>query len=239
MSLIKRFIQKSRQEGIAEAIKLSGIHVKRRFIKIGSSISNIFTFAGRISNLEEEVESLYYYLDNFVDITKIPHASGVQRKFQLCDVILLNIFHEICRKQKWTYFLTDGTLLGAFRHKGFVPWDDDIDVCMPREQYNEAFYKLPEILASYGKDSPLMSLQDTWQISLNSPYNRKDGINLDIYPVDTVYADIDSPELFYRINQYRKFYLNTGRNLSPEELNVASNEILNPKNSGGGGGGQN
>lgn len=50
-------------------------------------------------------------------------------------VSILNEFDAFCKKYGLQYWLSDGTLLGAIRHEGFIPWDDDIDVCMPTKDY--------------------------------------------------------------------------------------------------------
>ena len=50
---------------------------------------------------------------------------------------LLLYLDEVCLENNLTYFAADGTLLGLIRHQGFIPWDDDVDVWMPREDYEK------------------------------------------------------------------------------------------------------
>ena len=68
-------------------------------------------------------------------------------KLKAYEVKILDKFVSICKKNNLNYYLAYGTLLGAIRHKGFIPWDDDIDVYMKAEDY----YKFKEIM----KENPV------------------------------------------------------------------------------------
>ena len=57
------------------------------------------------------------------------------REVQLRCLAVLEAFDAVCRENHLNYYLSGGTLLGAIRHRGFIPWDDDVDVMMPRADY--------------------------------------------------------------------------------------------------------
>ena len=57
------------------------------------------------------------------------------REIQMAMLEILKQVHKICEENQITYYIAYGTLLGAIRHKGFIPWDDDTDIWMPREDF--------------------------------------------------------------------------------------------------------
>ena len=59
------------------------------------------------------------------------------RPLQLRLLAILEAFDRMCRRHGLRYYLEFGTLLGAMRHGGFIPWDDDLDIMMPRPDYEK------------------------------------------------------------------------------------------------------
>ena len=66
------------------------------------------------------------------------------QKWHAEELDILKRFARYCDEFELSYFIHGGTLLGAVRHQGFIPWDDNVDVCMPRDDYNEFIERMEE-----------------------------------------------------------------------------------------------
>ncbi|SEI96981.1 lipopolysaccharide cholinephosphotransferase [Kandleria vitulina] len=128
--------------------------------------------------------------------------------------ILLEL-QKVCDAHGLRLYLAGGSLLGAIRHKGFIPWDDDIDVCMPRPDYMKLIHLEDEFskhlkLVCYenGTDSyPFMKLIDT-RTKVKEKYMQEDASSslwVDILPVDGLPDKEEEIEKIYKkTNFYRK-----------------------------------
>ena len=137
-------------------------YLKARRIKKNDSVKE------RLKNLEKIIAF------NF-PIDKVPPATGKLRLLQEGNSALLALFAKKCKDSNLNYWLDYGTLLGAVRHKGFIPWDDDLDVSMPRKDFDVLLQKLPELFPAENGF--------TWKLHVFLQIGYKDSpLNIDIYP---------------------------------------------------------
>ena len=110
---------------------------------------------------------------------------------------LLDYIDEVCREQNIEYFLNCGSVLGAIRHKGFIPWDDDIDVMLPRDSYDRLIKYLSQNKNSkyflqneksepnyYSLFSKLRKIGTVFLESGTEGLFNNNGIYVDIFPLD-------------------------------------------------------
>lgn len=71
------------------------------------------------------------------------------REYQQKLFSMIIDFVQFCNKEGLTYYAVGGTALGAVRHNGFIPWDDDVDICLPREDYEKMIDLIPKKLPKY------------------------------------------------------------------------------------------
>jgi len=119
------------------------------------------------------------------------------RPLQLHILKILQAVDKVCQEHHLRYYLWAGTMLGAVRHKGFIPWDDDIDICMPRPDYdmliahcNEWFPHPFEVTcAENTKDYPgaFAKIVDSNTTLIEREfYGQASGLYMDVFPIDGV-----------------------------------------------------
>jgi len=200
----------------------------------------IYIFGIKIRLRKKEVkDSAKKYFNMNCPITEIPPAQGSLRKVQLANLKLLKTFDKLCTDNELNYWLDFGNLLGAVRHKGFIPWDDDVDVSMVRDDY-EKFIELfqngfPEFDDLYlefnnnGKNRCFVKVL----------HKKIPDIAIDIFPYDFYYKKI-SPEEKLKITQkikkavnkniykiIRPFFLHRPDKMRERFAKIRKKEILN------------
>ena len=163
------------------------------------------------------------------------------------QAILLSVmkeFDRICTKHNVPYYMIGGTLLGAVRHQGFIPWDDDIDVGVPIEYYEQLILLLNKELptpycvytfkthkgcgsayAKVGDDSTRIDDPRMNRVPLESQI----GINMDIFPLNSCeYDDPRIKELHKLMNRYALIYIGNSSKTRWKNIIKSLFRILNP-----------
>lgn len=149
---------------------------------------------------------------------------GIDELKKLQLEILVKI-RDFCDGKGISYYLAYGTLLGAVRHKGYIPWDDDIDIMMPRNDYNRflqefnGYYKelevhAPELDLSYY--APFANVMDNRTILLEASLKHNNiGVKIDVFPLENVPDELSS----YHIICHESEKLNRIRSSKVARLN--------------------
>jgi len=155
----------------------------------------------KVKTLRRKIENYQNILSFCIDITQIPKARGALRDLQIADSIALSIFDKICKTHNICYWLDYGTLLGAIRHKGFIPWDDDIDIAVPRADYerirNSLYKEFEKIgfFVSYGKNYIRQIIRLTYKDS---------AAQIDLWAYDSYYKSTNEDEKYILVEDIKK-----------------------------------
>ena len=89
------------------------------------------------------------------------YVDEMRKKIWAIEIDLYLELEKVCKKHNLRFYAIGGSILGAVRHNGFIPWDDDMDVCMPREDYEKLWRTRQTLWGGRTDANPKLSLNDT------------------------------------------------------------------------------
>lgn len=147
------------------------------------------------------------------------------------EVELLKKFHSFCAENHIRYFISHGTLLGAIRYKAFIPWDDDLDVLVPREDYDRLLKLYPDSeryrLFAFEKDPnyryPFAKLCDMTTRKIEPGYDNgvELGVDIDVFPLDHWDDDLEKARQEVKRQGRNMAALGLSKLVKPDSLHPA------------------
>ena len=225
ISMVKR-IFRDKKEGLVNKDLLSIVMILMVIL-----VSNLFlssTFYG-ISLLGIILFLMAGYFYSIVSTDKSNFKKLDIDEIKEVELGVMDYIHNICKEKGINYSLAYGSLLGAVRHKGFIPWDDDLDIALKRDQYDKLYQAILEDnnsiykVVSWENDSrypyPFYRVYDSRTVYENN-YIQNDielGICVDVFPFDD-YKDVNKE--ITKLDMYRRLSVYTLYGIRNKEAGI-------------------
>ena len=150
------------------------------------------------------------------------------------ELEILDYIDTLCKKHNINYIINYGTLIGAVRHEGFIPWDDDIDLSMPREDYQrfinifqkeKSKYKLLSLETDKNYFNNFIKITDstTKIIDTRNTKTYESGVFIDIFPMDR-FNDPKVIDTCYKLESFKLLSFSKHKNIVYKEIQKYSRE---------------
>lgn len=212
---------------------ISSNEIKQQLLRMGAKEENIIVLSSEPECRDRAYDFLNNTVKNKIQLTSDEHKRILEN--------ILQIFKKFCEKEQLRYFLAYGTLIGAVRHKGFIPWDDDIDILMPVEDYIKLLEKFPkearyEVLSCTTNDKyffPFSKIVDnnTYLFHEGCPVTWVQGTYIDIFPMSGFEKEIDfeTQWKYQTLLDVKWYWYYISRNILLEPIYDCRDEIISEK----------
>ncbi|WP_022931457.1 LicD family protein [Treponema bryantii] len=225
--------------------------VKKAFRKIFRPLYKILTSKKILKAENEELKYQLNYLKNHINPDNIKPATGILREYQLAELKFLDEVMKLLKQYNITPFFDGGCLLGYCRHKGFVPWDDDIDLGLMRQDFDRLLKIMKNEMLFFEMNSltdlkhPFSSIYDkiitenpgkiavvlsTTCIHIFKGTSLKDAVNVEIFPYDYVRESVTEEE-YYNYKEKSKKKIQKLKNFGLKKIFDFYEQELNAENS--------
>ena len=225
VSMVKRILKEKKEE----IVNKEALSILLMIIVI--LVSNLFlssTFYGiSLLGMILFLTSGYYY--SVISSDKKDYRKLNIDEIKEVELGVMDYIHKICQEKGINYILAYGSLLGAVRHKGFIPWDDDLDIALKRQEYDRLYKAIQEDndkiykVVSWENDSrypyPFCRVYDSRTVYENN-YIQNDielGICVDVFPFDN-YKDINKEVT--KLDMYRRLSVYTLYGIRNKEAGI-------------------
>jgi len=175
----------------------------------------ILKFGGHSNKaIHKRVDLIEHFIRASTNPSDLPKAKGYLRDIQIAELKILKEIDRICKKYNFSYWLSFGTLLGAVRHQGYIPWDDDIDICMMRDDYQKFIEIFNSECQLENLQAVLYSHKSGKANLMKVVHTQANSLFVDIFPVDIGYTTMDYDEKLILTEKIKKLSSSHARKMN-------------------------